>query len=100
MTNGDLTAVTGDHWANALKAGGITATVAAVIAIAGLRVNRWTRAMLCGATTFGIEALSKSPTYGTTMSDIYQTALVAGSIAMVLAFVTGGMFEKALRSAV
>ena len=98
MTNGDLTVVSGEHWANALKAGGITATVASVIAAVGLRVNRWTRALLCGATTFGIETLSRSPTYGTTMSDIVQTAVIAGSIATVLAFVTGGMFEKALRS--
>ena len=94
MTNGDLSAITGDHWGNALRAGGVTAAVATVVAAIGFRMNKWTRALLCGAATFGAEATFKDPTYGTTMSDIYQTALVAGGVAMVLAFFAGMAFDK------
>lgn len=30
MTNGDVTAITGEHWGNAFRSGGITAVVATV----------------------------------------------------------------------
>ena len=98
MSNGDLSSITGDHWVNALRSGGITAAVATVVAGAGLRVNQWTRAALCGVSTFGVEMIAQSPTYGTSRGDITQTALVASAIAIVLALVAGRMFEKLLRS--
>ena len=98
MTNGDVTAITGDHWANALRSGGITAAVATVVAGVGLRVNQWTRAALCGVATFGVEMIAQSPTYGTSRADIAQTSLVAAGIAMVLALIAGRMFEKVLNS--
>ena len=94
MTNGDLTAITGDHWGNALRAGAVTAGIATVLAAIGLRVNKWTRALLCGAATFGVEMMAQSPSYGTSRTDIAQTALVAGVVAMVLAFFAGAAFDK------
>lgn len=96
MTNGDITAITGDHWANALRSGGITAVIATVVAAVGLRVNQWTRALLCGVTTFSVEMIAQSPTYGTSRADIAQTSLVAASIAIVLALIAGRMFDKVL----
>ena len=96
MTDGDITAVTGAHWANALKSGGLTAAIATVAAAVGLRVNNWTRAALCGVATFGVEMISQSPTYGTSRSDIAQTSLVAAGIATILALVAGRMFSKYL----
>jgi len=96
MTNGDVTAITGDHWANALRSGGITAVIATVVAGAGLRVNQWTRAALCGVATFGVEMIAQSPTYGTSRADIAQTSLVAAGIATVLALIAGRMFDKLL----
>ena len=96
MSNGDLSSITGDHWVNALRSGGITATIAAVVAVVGLRVNNWTRAALCGVSTFGVEMIAQSPTYGTSRSDIFQTSLVAAGIATVLALVAGRMFGKLL----
>jgi len=96
MTNGDVTAITGDHWANALRSGGITAAVATVVAGVGLRVNQWTRAALCGVATFGVEMIAQSPTYGTSRADIAQTSLVAAGIATVLALIAGRMFDKLL----
>ena len=96
MSNGDLSSITGDHWVNALRSGGITATIAAVVAVVGLRVNNWTRAVLCGVSTFGVEMIAQSPTYGTSRSDIFQTSLVAAGIATVLALVAGRMFGKLL----
>ena len=98
MTNGDISAITGDHWANALRSGGITAVIATVAATIGLRVNKWTRALLCGAATFGVEMIAQAPTYGTSRADIAQTSLVAAGLAMVLALVAGRMFEKVLNS--
>ena len=98
MTNGDVTAITGDHWANALRSGGITAVIATVVAGAGLRVNQWTRAALCGVATFGVEMIAQSPTYGTSRADITQTSLVAAGIATVLALIAGRMFDKLLRN--
>ena len=98
MTNGDVTAITGDHWANALRSGGITAVIATVVAGAGLRVNQWTRAALCGVATFGVEMIAQSPTYGTSRADIAQTSLVAAGIATVLALIAGRMFDKLLRN--
>ena len=94
MTNGDVTAITGDHWANALRSGGITAVIATVVAAVGLRVNKWTRAALCGVSSFGVEMIAQSPTYGTSRADIAQTSLVAAGIATVLALVAGRMFDK------
>ena len=96
MTNGDVTAITGDHWANALRSGGITAVIATVVAGAGLRVNQWTRAALCGVATFGVEMIAQSPTYGTSRADIAQTSLIAAGIASVLALIAGRMFDKLL----
>ena len=96
MTNGDITAITGDPWANALRSGGITAVIATVVAAVGLRVNQWTRALLCGVTTFSVEMIAQSPTYGTSRADIAQTSLVAASIAIVLALIAGRMFDKVL----
>ena len=96
MTNGDISAITGDHWANALRSGGITAVIATVVAAIGLRVNQWTRALLCGVTTFSVEMIAQSPTYGTSRADIAQTSLVAAGIAMVLALIAGRMFDKVL----
>ena len=96
MTNGDVTAITGDHWANALRSGGITAVIATVVAGAGLRANQWTRAALCGVATFGVEMIAQSPTYGTSRADIAQTSLVAAGIATVLALIAGRMFDKLL----
>ena len=96
MTNGDVTAITGDHWANALRSGGITAVIATVVAGAGLRVNQWTRAALCGVATFGVEMIAQSPTYGTSRADIAQTSLIAAGIATVLALIAGRMFDKLL----
>ena len=98
MSEGDLSSITGDHWVNALRSGGITALIATVVAGAGLRVNQWTRAALCGVSTFGVELIAQSPTYGTSRGDIAQTALVASAIAIVLALIAGRMFEKVLRS--
>ena len=98
MTNGDISAITGDHWANALRSGGITAVIATVVAAVGLRVNQWTRALLCGVATFGVEMIAQSPTYGTSRADIAQTSLIAAGIAMVLALIAGRMFEKVLNS--
>ena len=94
MTDGDVTAITGDHWANALRSGGLTAAIATVVATVGLRVNQWTRAALCGVATFSVEMIAQSPTYGTSRSDIFQTSLVAAGIATVLALVAGRMFSK------
>ena len=96
MTNGDVTAITGDHWANALRSGGITAVIATVVAGAGLRVNQWTRAALCGVATYGVEMIAQSPTYGTSRADIAQTSLIAAGIATVLALIAGRMFDKLL----
>ena len=96
MSNGDLSSITGDHWVNALRSGGITAVIATVVATVGLRVNNWTRAALCGVSTFGVEMIAQSPTYGTSRADIFQTSLVAASIATVLALVAGRMFGKLL----
>ena len=98
MSNGDLSSITGDHWVNALRSGAVTAAIATVVAGAGLRVNQWSRAALCGVSTFGVEMIAQSPTYGTSRGDITQTALVASAIAVVLALVAGRMFEKLLRS--
>ena len=98
MSNGDLSSITGDHWVNALRSGGVTAAIATVVAGAGLRVNQWSRAALCGVSTFGVEMVAQSPTYGTSRADIAQTALVASAIAIVLALVAGRMFEKLLHS--
>ena len=97
MSEGDLSTITGDHWVNALKSGGWTAIVASVVAGVGIRVNQWTRALLCGVATFGVEMIAQSPTYGTSRADIAQTALVAAAIATVLALVAGRMFEKLLQ---
>jgi len=94
MSEGDLTSITGDHWVNALRSGGFTAAIATVIASVGLRVNNWTRALLCGAATFSVEMIAQSPTYGTSRADIFQTSLVAAGIATVLALVAGRMFNK------
>ena len=99
MTDGDVSAITGDHWVNALRSGGLTAAIATVVAAFGLRVNMWTRAMLCGVATFGVEMIAQSPTYGTSRSDIAQTSLVAAGIATVLALVAGRMFSKILQVA-
>ena len=96
MTNGDISAITGDHWANALRSGGITAVIATVVAAVGLRVNQWTRALLCGVATFGVEMIAQSPTYGTSRADIAQTSLIAAGIATVLALIAGRMFDKLL----
>jgi len=96
MSNGDLSSITGDHWVAALRSGGITAVIATVVATVGLRVNNWTRAALCGVSTFGVEMIAQSPTYGTSRADIFQTSLVAASIATVLALVAGRMFGKLL----
>ena len=96
MTNGDISAITGDHWVNALRSGGITATIATVVAAAGLRVNNWTRAALCGVATFSVEMIAQSPTYGTSRADIAQTSLIAAGIATVLALIAGRMFDKLL----
>ena len=97
MSEGDLSSITGDHWVNALRSGGFTAAIATVVAAAGLRVNMWTRAVLCGVATFGVEMIAQSPTYGTSSADIAQTALVAAAIATVLALLAGRMFGKLLR---
>ena len=94
MSEGALTSITGDHWVNALRSGGFTAAIATVIASVGLRVNNWTRALLCGAATFSVEMIAQSPTYGTSRADIFQTSLVAAGIATVLALVAGKMFNK------
>ena len=96
MTNGDISAITGDHWVNALRSGGITATNAIVVAAAGLRVNNWTRAALCGVATFSVEMIAQSPTYGTSRADIFQTSMVAAGIATVLALVAGRLFGRLL----
>tara|TARA_B100001245_G_C22563046_1_gene280858 strand:+ start:66 stop:437 length:372 start_codon:yes stop_codon:yes gene_type:complete len=96
MTNGDISAITGDHWVNALRSGGITATIATVVAAAGLRVNNWTRAALCGVATFSVEMIAQSPTYGTSRADIFQTSMVAAGIATVLALVAGRLFGRLL----
>ena len=96
MSNGDLSSITGDHWVAALRSGGITATIAAAVALVGLRVNNWTRAVLCGVSTFGVEMIAQSPTYGTSRADIFQTSMVAASIATVLALVAGRVFGKLL----
>ena len=61
-------------------------------------MNQWTRAALCGVSTFGVEMVAQSPTYGTSRGDIAQTALVASAIAIVLALVAGRMFVKLLRA--
>ena len=96
MSDGDLSSITGDHWVNAIRSGGITAAIATVVAAVGLRVNNWTRAALCGVATFSVEMIAQSPTYGTSRADIFQTSLVAASIATVLALVAGRMFGKLL----
>ena len=96
MSNGDLSSITGDHWVAALRSGGITATIAAAVALVGLRVNNWTRAVLCGVSTFSVEMIAQAPTYGTSRADIAQTSLVAAGIATVLALVAGRMFGKLL----
>ena len=96
MSNGDLSSITGDHWVNALRSGAITAVIATVVATVGLRVNNWTRAALCGVSTFSVEMIAQSPTYGTSRADIFQTSLVAAGIATVLALVAGRMFSKLL----
>lgn len=96
MTNGDVSAITGDHWSNAFRSGLMTAAVATVLATIGLRVNKWTRALLCGVATFSVEMVAQSPTYGTSRADIAQTSLTAAGIAVVLAFVAGNLFEKLL----
>ena len=99
MPDGDVTAITGDHWENALRSGGMTAVAAVVLAAVGLRVNQWTRALLCAVTTFGVEMAVQSPTYGTSRADIAQTALFAAGVAAVLALVAGRMFERLLTKA-
>ena len=96
MSEGDLSTITGAHWANALKSGGLTASIATALAIVGLRVNNWTRALLCGIATFSVEMIAQSPTYGTSRADIAQTSLVAAVIATVLALVAGKVFSKFL----
>ena len=96
MSNGDLSSITGDHWVNALRSGVITAVIATAVATVGLRVNNWTRAALCGVSTFSVEMIAQSPTYGTSRADIAQTSLVAAGIATVLALVAGRMFGKFL----
>ena len=96
MSNGDLSSITGDHWVNALRSGAITAVIATVVATVGLRVNNWTRAALCGVSTFSVEMIAQSPTYGTSRSDIFQTSLVAAGIATVLALVAGRKNGKLL----
>ena len=96
MSNGDLSSITGDHWVNALRSGAITAVIATVVATVGLRVNNWTRAALCGVSTFSVEMIAQSPTYGTSRSDIFQTSLVAAGIATVLALVAGRLFGRLL----
>ena len=96
MTNGDVSPITGDHWSNAFRSGLMTAAVATVLAVVGFRVNKWTRALLCGVATFSIEMAAQSPTYGTSRADIAQTSLTAAGIAVVLAFVTGHFFLKRL----
>ena len=96
MSEGDLSSITGAHWANALRSGGMTAAIATVVAVVGIRVNNWTRAVLCGAATFGVEMIAQSPTYGTSRADIAQTSLVAAVIATVLAFVAGKVFDRLL----
>ena len=96
MTNGDVSAITGGHWSNAFRSGLMTAAVATVLATIGLRVNKWTRALLCGVATFSVEMVAQSPTYGTSRADIAQTSLTAAGIAIVLAFVAGNLFEKLL----
>jgi len=96
MTKGDLTSITGDHWVNALRSGGWTAAISTVVAAIGVRVNEWTRALLCGMTTFGVEMVAQSPTYGTSRSDIAETSLFAAAIATVLALIAGRMFNKLL----
>ena len=96
MSEGDLSSITGEHWANALRSGGMTAAVATVVAVIGIRVNNWTRAVLCGAATFGVEMIAQSPTYGTSRADIAQTSLVAAVIATVLALIAGKAFSKFL----
>ena len=98
MSEGDLSSITGDHWVNALRSGGVTALIATVVAGAGLKVQKWSRAALCGVATFGVEMIAQSPTYGTSRADIAQTALVAAVIASVLALLAGRMFEKVLGS--
>ncbi len=96
MSNGDLSSITGDHWVNALRSGVITAVIATAVATVGLRVNNWTRAALCGVSTFSVEMIAQSPTYGTSRADIFQTSMVAAGIATVLALVAGRMFGKFL----
>ena len=96
MSNGDLSSITGDHWVNALRSGVITAVIATAVATVGLRVNNWTRAILCGVSTFRVEMIAQSPTYGTSRADIAQTSLVAAGIATVLALVAGRMFGRLL----
>ena len=96
MSEGDLSSITGEHWANALRSGGMTAAVATVVAVIGIRVHNWTRAVLCGAATFGVEMMAQSPTYGTSRADIAQTSLVAAVIATVLALIAGKAFSKFL----
>ena len=96
MSNGDLSSITGDHWVNALRSGGITAVIATVVATVGLRVNNWTRAALCGVSTFSVEMIAQSPTYGTSRADIFQTSMVAAGIATVLALVAGRLFGRLL----
>ena len=96
MSNGDLSSITGDHWVNALRSGVITAVIATAVATVGLRVNNWTRAILCGVSTFSVEMIAQSPTYGTSRADIAQTSLVAAGIATVLALVAGRMFGRLL----
>ena len=94
MSEGDVSSLTGDHWVNALRSGGITAAFATVVAGVGIKVNKWSRAAMCGLTTFGVEMIAQSPTYGTSRGDIAMKAMVAGAIASVLALVAGRMFEK------
>ena len=96
MTNGDVTAITGEHWGNAFRSGGITAVVATVAVGVGLRVNQWTRAVLWGVATFGVEMIAQSPSYGISRADIAQTSLVAAGIAAVLALFAGRVFDKLL----
>jgi len=96
MTKGNLSSITGDHWYNALRSGGFTAAIATVLAVIGIRMSQWTRAILCGASTFTVEMVAQSPTYGTSRADIAQTSLVAAAIAAGLALIAGRMFEKVL----
>ena len=96
MSEGDLSSITGAHWANALRSGGMTAAIATAVAVMGIRVNNWTRAVLCGVATFGVEMIAQSPTYGTSRADIAQTSLVATVVATVLAFVAGKVFDRLL----